>query len=208
MRIPHKQEDISMKNDKQIVTSNFLSTIQVPLVVHPEISPYVGVFYAAFAAFSYCRTTAGHVPGIPGVSGVQSGIELRGNHSPDVVFGYDTYVSRIRQAPASSIHDVFRPLCQSLVGTAWELLAGRKVVSIHDDRPNVQFLRHVRNGAIHGNRIQLGRKEPVNPARWRNVEIVKAIQGKRVFFEFLNYADALWLIKDVYDEVLGTIEIS
>lgn len=193
-----------MTPNNQLITSDFLKKLQVPFVAHPDIAEVVAAFLAAFAGISYSKLSTGKSPQITGVPGVESGIELKGKYSPDVVFGIDNYLSKIRAAPQNQIDALMRPLCQELVGTAWELLKERNLVSRKHPSPAVQFLRHVRNASFHGNKFHFYKGEPKIAAKWRAAAITNVMQGDSVFFKFMNYADALWLTTDVYDEVLGS----
>lgn len=62
--------------------------------------------------------------------------------------------------------------------------------------PVLDFLRHIRNGAFHGNSFNIKSQTP--HANWRGRTIdASTLNGKPVFFDFLAPGDAYLLISDV-----------
>jgi hypothetical protein len=54
-----------------------------------------------------------------------------------------------------------------------------------DQTPELEFLRHVRNGFAHGNRFDIRKPEPRRPARFKEFEIIRALNGQEVLWEYL-----------------------
>jgi hypothetical protein len=63
-----------------------------------------------------------------------------------------------------------------------------------DKSPELEFVRHVRNGIAHGNRFNFLHGEPRRPARFRDSEITPALEGTPVLFEFLSTGDVFDLL--------------
>ncbi len=105
-----------------------------------------------------------------------------------------------------------RQMTQHLdLGTAVQQLCGMLMISTHavaldlarnDPRilesPEMEFFRHVRNAAAHGNRFTFVGAEPRRHAAWRTVNINQtAHNGTQCFGKLLNAADALALLGDI-----------
>jgi hypothetical protein len=99
------------------------------------------------------------------------------------------------------VGDAEESMCCMLANTAFESMAAK-------DRngPNavLQFFRHVRNAASHGNRWHFYRTEPRLPARWRLLTVdhnlkgsANPLHGKKCFFGSMASADLLYLLQDV-----------
>ena len=96
-------------------------------------------------------------------------------------------------------------MCCMLANTAFESLtdANKK-----KPEPVIQFFRHVRNAASHGNMWNFldtnKRKEPRLPAAWRGIRLdhtmpgkQNPLQGKPCFYGTIGPADLLYLLQDV-----------
>jgi len=68
----------------------------------------------------------------------------------------------------------------------------------------VQFFRHVRNAASHGNKFNIEKKNIdqgtgglIKPAEWREASITPKLNGQELIPGFMEMADPIWLISDV-----------
>lgn len=66
-----------------------------------------------------------------------------------------------------------------------------------DQTPELEFLRHLRNGIAHGNRFDLRSPEPRRPARFKEFEITRALNGQAVLFEFISTGDIFDLLDNL-----------
>jgi hypothetical protein len=83
-----------------------------------------------------------------------------------------------------------------------------------ENKPAIQFFRHIRNGCSHGNKFffktytdkKTGKKmqEPTKLAQFRGLTIDRKLMGKKVFFDFLSTGDIPYLIEDVSKELINT----
>jgi len=103
----------------------------------------------------------------------------------------------------SDHHRLLSITAKQLIGHSWEILRINGHVPAYDE-PVLEFFRHIRNGCFHGNSFHFQGEEPRNPAQWRDLEITKANQDKRIFRTdlsekeyFLNWGDPLLLLHDV-----------
>ena len=77
-----------------------------------------------------------------------------------------------------------------------------KTASMYDGSPGLEFLRHVRNAAAHGNRFNLMRGEPKRPAHFRDFEITgEDLNGKTLLFDFMLPGDVFDLFDYLMDHV-------
>lgn len=93
--------------------------------------------------------------------------------------------------------------CQFL-SAAWDNLIGDNRYHKISSDPIVQFFRHVRNAASHGNSFRI---EPdlidnttnnlKRKAAWRGTEIVPALNGTPLIPDFMEMVDPIWLISDI-----------
>lgn len=72
----------------------------------------------------------------------------------------------------------------------------------HTSDPLWEFLRHCRNAAAHGGRLNLLDGEPSSPARWRTLEVLPVLEGKPLFPDghgggFIGPGDVLYLLSDI-----------
>jgi hypothetical protein len=84
------------------------------------------------------------------------------------------------------------------------LISAYEISKHHRDHGELwEFFRHVRNAAAHGGTFSFKEKEPVRPARWRELEVTRALQGTPLFDGFsyqsglLGPGDPLRLLWDV-----------
>lgn len=94
--------------------------------------------------------------------------------------------------------------CSILLGSAYETLKSDKRYNRIAPHPTVQFLRHLRNAAFHGNRFNIkgsevdsNTNELKKQARWRSLEITPALQGTQPFFDLIEIGDTLKLLSDL-----------
>jgi hypothetical protein len=66
-----------------------------------------------------------------------------------------------------------------------------------DRSPLMEFLRHLRNAAAHGNHWHFRADEPKRPAALRDLSLDRSFHGQEVFFETLAQGDFLDLLDDV-----------
>lgn len=96
------------------------------------------------------------------------------------------------------------------------LLAAQLVVAVGDivknrssfkwvgsDVPEVQFLRQIRNGAAHDNRLEFRRADdPVDPTRWNGFELTEDMDGRVIFTEMrypMVYSESGELIEGFFE---------
>ncbi len=63
-------------------------------------------------------------------------------------------------------------------------------------RDELEFLRHLRNAAAHGNRFNI-RSSKSLPLKWRNKVISPQLNGKRLYFDFMAPGDLFILMEDI-----------
>jgi len=66
-----------------------------------------------------------------------------------------------------------------------------------DRSPQLEFLRHLRNGVAHGNTFSLIRGEPRRPAFFGQFRITPELHGHNVLFEYMMAGDLFDLFDDV-----------
>jgi len=67
-----------------------------------------------------------------------------------------------------------------------------------DKTPELEFLRHLRNGVSHGNTFRLrDYGEPRRPATFKGFEITQELEGQSVLFEFIGTGDLF----DLFDHI-------
>jgi hypothetical protein len=81
------------------------------------------------------------------------------------------------------------------------------IISVHDEikrrdledkEEDMEFLRHVRNACGHGNRFTFRGDEPRRPAKLKELEITKRLNGTGpLLFDFINVGDAVVLLDSV-----------
>lgn len=100
-------------------------------------------------------------------------------------------------------HQILSISAQQMLGHCWETLKDNGYAPDFTN-PALEFFRHIRNGCFHGNKFHFSGNQPKNKAEWRSFIIDRTLQGKRIFRDsmsntdyFLNWGDALLLLKDV-----------
>lgn len=97
------------------------------------------------------------------------------------------------------------------LGNAVQHLCGMLMISTHTvavnlarndprvlESPEMEFFRHVRNAAAHGNQFTFVGAEPRRTAAWRALNLDRtAHNGTQCFGNLLNAADALALLGDI-----------
>jgi len=93
--------------------------------------------------------------------------------------------------------------CQFL-SSVWDILVLDNRYSKIANDPTIQFFRHVRNAASHGNRFRIA-VESIDSttntlkkhAEWRGTEIHPNLDGTPLIPDFMEMADPIWLVSDV-----------
>ena len=71
------------------------------------------------------------------------------------------------------------------------------------EKPELQFLRHIRNASAHGNKFYWGkgsqRADTINsfPITWRGKEINESLEGVELYMNFLKPGDLFLLLTDI-----------
>ena len=169
--------------------------------LHPDADAGISRFTAIFAAAGLARLT-------------KLGSQLSTRHSqvPMIFKGHTgpleidglPLLRQLEVATDSDVELALRPLFGAALSTGYEALKAKAGLTTGDDRPIVQFFRHVRNGISHDNVFYIRGGEPRKPAKWRGMEVTKSLNGTVVLYKFLRPADVLRLINDAYSEVLGS----
>jgi hypothetical protein len=68
-----------------------------------------------------------------------------------------------------------------------------------DRSPELEFLRHLRNGVSHGNRFNLHPGQPSRTASFKSFVIDASLNGSPVLFEFISTGDLM----DLFDHLEG-----
>ena len=81
------------------------------------------------------------------------------------------------------------------------------IISVHDEirrrkledkEADMEFLRHIRNACGHGNRFTFRGGEPTRPAKLKELEITKKLDGTGpVLFDFITPGDVFVLLDSV-----------
>ncbi|MEK7872236.1 MAG: hypothetical protein AAB502_00075 [Chloroflexota bacterium] len=126
---------------------------------------------------------------------------LKGNHSPDITLLLPDLARELSGKSMAEVTKYVRPVLVDLVVGAWAALQRDAKVDAKHPSPAVQFMRHVRNGCAHDNRILIRDKDPIRVAEWRGVRLTKGDNGKLVLYQLLNVADVFHLVNDVFWEL-------
>lgn len=87
-------------------------------------------------------------------------------------------------------------LSLALIGMSYEFLNDcEEYQNKLSDLPEVQFLRHCRNAAFHGNKFSLRSSQPDKPAQWKGFEITSGLDGCQMIPEFIEPGDAVELVQ-------------
>lgn len=71
-----------------------------------------------------------------------------------------------------------------------------------DQTPELEFLRHLHQGVLHGNSFYLADGEPKRLAKFGDFEITADLHGQTIFFEFLMPGD----IFDLFDNLKNHLQ--
>jgi hypothetical protein len=93
------------------------------------------------------------------------------------------------------------------------IAASHLLISAYDATANIrsqdpmwEFLRHCRNAAAHNGKFHFLGLEPSRPAKWRNLEITKSMEGTDLFCDkdgkgSLRPADPIYLLHDLEERL-------
>lgn len=84
-----------------------------------------------------------------------------------------------------------------LLNAMWEILTQHPRFKELEPEPVIRFFRLVRNASSHGGRIDKLDALKHGPARWRDKEITRSMEGVRVFPDVLRDGDPLVLVQDI-----------
>ena len=85
-----------------------------------------------------------------------------------------------------------------MVGFVYELVRECDDLTNPHSDPVLEFFRHMRNAAFHGNTFDIYPKVSTNVAKWRGRTVDRGnLNGKKLFFEFLAPGDAFLLLSDL-----------
>ena len=121
------------------------------------------------------------------------------------------------QRKDGSYYDLDTFLAQEAIGRARDQvgqfsifmadLVGAEIAMLYDiandnglrdkGKPEMEFLRHIRNAVSHGNKFKFENDEPRRPAKFRQFEITKGLDGTVCVLGFLGLGDVLDLIDAV-----------
>lgn len=105
----------------------------------------------------------------------------------------------------SEVLDNIKPDLFTVTNMLSCMLANICYASVKDnnDKSEIfEFFRHIRNAASHSNKFTFLGDEPVRPAKWRNIEITKELQGTQCFGKFIDCADLISLILEI-DKIIS-----
>ncbi len=100
---------------------------------------------------------------------------------------------------SKSLINFFRVFTIAVKDVIWEEADFKRLLN----KPELQFLRHLRNACAHNNKFYWGngrlREKTLKsfPTIWRGKKINKEIEGKSLFFEFLTPGDLFILLADI-----------
>lgn len=89
------------------------------------------------------------------------------------------------------------------LGSIYELIkdrVGEEGIKKLREEPVFEFFYHCRNAAFHNNKFVFtfkGRRRLPKNAKWRNLEITEADEGKKLFYDKLDNGDPKYLIEDI-----------
>jgi hypothetical protein len=155
----------------------------------------VTAFLAATAGLTPVFDDVNYPNFLSGVSGRYPGIRV-----PTVSLDLFDLTQRIRAGAITSGQTV-EMLCCMLANTAWE--ASKDHWGRHQHDPDVEFFRHVRHAASHGNKWHFNATEPKRHAEWMGCRIdgdvgnANARQGKKCIGTDLAVSDLLKLLADL-----------
>lgn len=126
--------------------------------------------------------------------------ELMSTTSNGVRINQDILAKEIFKDPNKAIQYYNRISAGGLLILAWE-----NTKDDQNDDPVWKFLYHCRNAAAHKGYYNFLHGEPKQLAKWRSLEITKALQGNPLFPDppregFLGVGDVLYLLSDIEKE--------
>lgn len=132
---------------------------------------------------------------------------FRGFIEPELRIDLEQIRQLTQHLPSSSaVNELCGMLVISAHAIALETVGGSNGVA---KSPTLEFFRHIRNAAAHGNRFTFGPREPKWPAKWRGLILDRVTHANvQCFGKLLNPADALALLGDVQDELSLHREVS
>lgn len=158
----------------------------------------VMTFLAATAGLTPVFDAEHHRDFLVGTAGVYRGVV-----AGDVSIDLHAIIATIRGG-AISATDAVNSLCCMLANAAWEQTPALHKGSALFEDPEVQFSRHLRHGASHGNAWHFMGREPKLPACWRSVKIdhelksyKNPLHGRQLFGSDFAPADLIVLLYDI-----------
>jgi hypothetical protein len=94
-----------------------------------------------------------------------------------------------------SLHRSVRQANWVFLGAMWDVLKRHPRFKTFEKEPEIEFFRHVRNGASHGGRLNF--RSLRAPAKWRDKEIAESMRGTPVFPDLLRDGDPILLVQDI-----------
>lgn len=108
-------------------------------------------------------------------------------HSADVV------TNLAHSGPA--VQATVDQMSAAFAAAMWELLKSQAHYDAIATKPDIQFLRHLRNACGHGGHWNFG--ELVHPAAWRDKELRMEHVGQAAFGGLLKHGDLMLLLIDI-----------
>ncbi len=131
-----------------------------------------------------------------GITGLLAESALHSEVAARVEVSIERLASSVVSNHRAAIPHLNRLSAGALLIVAWETTE-----AVHTKDPDWEFLRHCRNAAAHDGRFSFRRGEPTRPAHWRGLEIVSALQGRRLLNDgapgFIGPGDCLHLLSDL-----------
>ncbi|MGI8729323.1 MAG: hypothetical protein ACR2LK_04940 [Solirubrobacteraceae bacterium] len=129
---------------------------------------------------------------IEGILGIDRGSMLRLGRRDNSYYGIDVWESLDAISGEADFNLFFLAVWFMVVLSAVGDTATQ--YGYWDRTPELEMLRHLRNGVSHGDRFHLLRGAPKRPARFKNFEITPALHGSPVLFEFMSTGDLFDLL--------------
>lgn len=103
-----------------------------------------------------------------------------------------------------NLRTAFSEINKMFLVSVWETLKDTKTYNDIATKPDIQFLRHVRNGCAH-NKFNFTNLK--HSAKWRDKEITMGLIGTAVFPSFMKDGDPILLLIDVNNKYYNKIDI-
>jgi hypothetical protein len=103
-----------------------------------------------------------------------------------------------------NLRTAFSEINKIFLVSAWEILKDTKTYNAIATKPDIQFLRHVRNGCAHN---KFNFTDLKHPAKWRDKKITMALIGTAVFPSFIKDGDPILLLIDINNKYYNRIDI-